>query len=77
MSQKTETWIPGKDIDEHLKERGIYERTKILAKLEILMELIQESMQSENISKDEYGSLSDQLETFVKKNNLDSKLAKI
>ena len=77
MSLSNETWVPGKDFDEYLMEHGIHKRTKILAKLEILMEIIQDSMQSGKISKDEYGNLSDQLESFIQKNNLESNLTKI
>ena len=71
LSQSSEVWVPGKDFDVHIIERGIYKKTKIFAKLEFLIEIIQESMQFENISNEEYGRLSAILETFVQRNKLD------
>ena len=58
MSTENETWIPGKKFDDFLKEQGIYEETKVRAEYEVLVELVQEFMQSEKISKVEFGKLA-------------------
>ena len=58
MSIENETWIPGKKFDDFLKEQGIYEETKVKAEYEVLVELVQEFMQSEKISKVEFGKLA-------------------
>ena len=58
MSTENETWIPGKKFDDFLKGQGIYEETKVKAEYEVLVELVQEFMQSEKISKVEFGKLA-------------------
>ena len=57
MTKTNEQWISGQKFDDYLKEHGIYEDTVIGSEIEFLIELIQEKMKSENISKDEICNL--------------------
>ena len=58
MSIENETWILGKKFDDFLMEQGIYEETKVKAEYEVLVEFVQEILQSEKISKVEFGKLA-------------------
>ncbi len=58
MHLDNETWIPGKKFDDFLKEQRFYEETKLRADYEVLVELVQEFIQTEKISKVEFGKLA-------------------
>ena len=57
MAKTNETWVRGQKFDDFLKEQGIYEKTVLLAEFEVLVELITEFIQTEKISKAEFGKL--------------------
>ena len=58
MTKNKETWVRGQKFDDFLKEQGIYEETVLQAEFEVLIELINEFVQSEKFSKVEFAKLA-------------------
>ncbi len=78
MTKNKETWVRGQKFDDFLKEQGIYEETVLLAEFKILIELINEFVQSEKFSKVEFAKLAiSQLELIGQQLKIDPNFAEL